>query len=627
MHSVTVARVVRFGPFSLDTQTEELRKGETRLRLHGQPVRLLIALLTRPGEVVTREELQETLWPGDTFVDFDHSINSAVRKLRSALDDSAETPRFIETLARKGYRFVAPVEWDAPAASPPPAQPFDGLPARPERTAPFPSRRWIMTSAAIVVLAMVGLLALRMRRTAPPAAEQPRGIRSIAVLPIANPDHETEYVSDGLTESLIDAISSPDLRVIGWTSVSRYKKPEIDPRAAGKELNAGAVVTGRLARGNNAYELDLEMVDVSDGAQLWSGRYNGTESNLDLLRRRAIADLTLRLGVTRADRREQRASPAYDDYLHGRYLWNKRHSRDSLMRSIDYFERAIDLDPKFAPAYAGLCQAWGVLHGYRWMPGQERETQEKATAAGEKAIALDDTLAEAHTCLGGGKENSWQWDFAGAEQEFRRAITLNPNYATAHQWYAHLLETLGRHEEARREVDIAWQLDPFSSAIAGAVCWQRFNQRRYDEAIEFVKRAGESNPTLYQSNCLASAYMITGQFEEGVEILAKWNEKDGRKLIAAMESGGPPALFKTMLELSLEDTASRGYLRAGMYTAVGDADGAFAELEKAFEQRETNLAMFYEDPRLDPIRKDPRFDALARKIGLPQVRQPLAISH
>jgi TolB-like protein/DNA-binding winged helix-turn-helix (wHTH) protein/tetratricopeptide (TPR) repeat protein len=598
--SVQETRSARFGAFELDMKTGELRKNGVRVRLQEQPQRLLATLLTHAGELVTREELRNLLWPADTFVDFDHSLNTAVRKLRAALDDSAETPRFIETMARRGYRFIAPVEWASAAV------PRSGV------------RRPLLWLAAAALILGASLTAWSLKRT--PEAVAHRDINSIAVLPFSNSDKETEYISDGLAESLIDEISSPDLRVIAWTSSLRFKDKPVDPRAAGKELSVSAVVTGRLSRDGADHRLHAELIDVRDGAQLWSGQYRGSTSGLGVMQRRVAADISLRLGVTRADRKHVlRDSPAYESYLRGRYLWNKRTGRDVVLRSIEYFDRAIELDPDFAPAFAGLCQAWGVIHGNRWMPGQEKETQEKATAAGERALQLDQTLAEAHTCLGGGRMNSRYWDFAGAERDFRRAIALNPNYATAHQWYSTYLTTIGDHDGARREIDLAWQLDPFSPAVNRVACFQRFAHRRYDEAIDFSRRAADIDPSFASPQCLVSSQLAAGRLEEAIAEMRFLDQKSRDELADALRGGGSRLFWRALSDRSIRSRAPF-YFVAAAQAVAGDHDQAFASLDAAYEHRESGLAYFYEDPRFDPLRSDPRFDQLARRIGLPQAR-------
>src|SRR5687768_14160006 len=446
----------RFGVFELDLAAGELHRDGIKVKLQEQPFRLLALLLERAGEMVTREELRERLWPAE-FVDFDQGLNTAVRKLRAALDDAADNPLFIETVARRGYRFIAPVSWTSAAetrtASPQPSQ------------VSVRRSRWILP-LIIAMLIGAGVYVFQ-RRTAGTAAKR---VRAVAVLPFVNSEQQNEHVSDGLTEVLIDSLARiPDLRVTARTTVFRYKTTPIDPRRAGKDLGVDAIVTGDVRRDGEGYAVRVELVDTRDGSQLWGERYHASAADLPQVHARISEDLSLRLreGSARGPRRVYTANAeAYDLYLKGLYLWNTR-DMARLRESAAYFRRATELDPKFAAAYGSLSSAYGVLIGHGLVSPDEGVL--KVIANANKALELDPSNSEALATLATTKFRSL-WDFRGAEQDYLRAIASNPSYPTSHQWYADYLRSMGRPEDARREIDTAHRLDPFSVPINRLMC-------------------------------------------------------------------------------------------------------------------------------------------------------------
>lgn len=599
-------RRVAFGLFELDRQSGELRKGGAKVRLQEQPLRLLSVLLERPGEIFTREDLRQRLWPADTFVDFDHSLNTAVRKLRAALDDSAETPRFIETVARRGYRFIAPVGV-APASSRPPE-------SGPEAGAT--RRRWIIVASVIVVIAAIALLyALR---------RQPR-IDAIAVLPLVA-DARESYVAEGLTQSLINDLSQlASVRVMAWTTVSRYAARDANPRRVGSELDVAAVVNGTLKRNGDRVRVAVELIDTKDGAQMWGRSYERGAAELSVLQREIAADIARRIsGKPVAQRGSQTSSAeAYDRYLKGLYLLHRR-SRAELEKAVEQFEAAITLDPGFALAYAGLAQAYGLQSGNRYVPPSQGTLRGKAAA--EKALSLDDTVAEAWASLAAGKSNYF-WDFEGAERDFRRALELNPGYADAHQWYATHLWNVGRHDEARAEMALALKLDPLSRATSGAYASQLYFDRRYDDATAFVRQRAELDPNLAHGTIFVRCYLAQGKFDEAARA-ARTFYRDAvaspqlrAELDAALERGGGRAFFEAWLAQYPRNARQRyvaPMLVATLHAALGHREETFVWLERAYQDR--SIIDFYEDPVFDSVRSDPRFTALAKRIGLPQVK-------
>jgi TolB-like protein/DNA-binding winged helix-turn-helix (wHTH) protein len=606
--------VARFGVFELDLRTAELRRNGIKVKLQEQPFRLLAFLLERAGDVVTREELRERLWPSE-FVDFDHSLNTAVRKLREALDDSAENPRFIETLARRGYRFIAPVSWGASIPS-----------------TKAPSTRATLLGITLIVLMIGAGIAyfVTRRHEAPPA----RAIDAIAVLPFTNDDPQSQHLSDGLTEILIDSLSRlPDLRVMARTTVFGYKGKTIDPRDAGRALNVNAVVVGHMRRVGDRYAIHVELIDVRDGTQLWGDQFEATAGNQFGVQSQISQELSdqVRQGVDR-DRRRVAAHryttdpQAYELYLKGLYAWNKR-DKDDLHRALDYFSQAIARDPNFAAAYAGRGQTYGVMVGYGTMPVAVGVP--KILADAQKALQLDPNNAEALVSLATTKYRS-VWDFAGADRDYRRALALNPNYATGHQWYADLLRSMGRWDEARREQQLSYKLDPLSPAINAMMCYAFYYQRRYQEAIAFSRRASELDPTFAAPSCVANSLLAMGDIagalgaikkatgplrecdELAEETLRRSDKRDFFRKAAAVMMQKQSANVETPVAI------------ASMFARDGDKDQAFAWLEKAYQRRVSRLTDVNVDPAFEPLYSDPRFDDLLRRIGLPRVPRPVA---
>jgi len=425
--------------------------------------------------------------------------------------------------------------------------------------------------------------------------QPPLAIRSIAVLPFANAEKGTEYLSDGLAEGLIEDLSqSPHLRVKSRTASFRFKGKPAEPRAIGKDLNVAALVTGNLQRDH----LYLELIDSRDGAQLWSKDYPVHLATLGALSRQLAADLSFRLGATMADEAAsaRKMSPAYDLYLRGRFLLDRR-GCNNMLRVRTYFERATQLDPNFALAWAGLGSAYGLYVGNGCMPGSEAMLMEKEMAS--RAAS----------------ETTYFWGFAAAERDFRRAIELNPSYAPAHEWYGAHLMRLSRFVESTREVNLAYQLEPFSAPVTSYVCWNLLVQGQYDEAIAFSQRTGEIDWRLVNLSCLASSQLMKGQYEEAITTIRRSSPANADQLADAFRRGGREGYWKKRLELQRNSPVGQ----AVAYAALGDHDRAFAALDAAFHAHSFGMADFYTNPFLDNLRSDPRFDELARKIGLPQV--------
>lgn len=592
----------RFGAFELDPRSGELRRDGQRLPLQDQPFRLLSILLERPGDVVTREELRERLWPSE-FVDFEHGLNTAVRKLRAALGDSADEPRFIETLARRGYRFIAPVT-------------FHDQESKTEAA----SRRRIVLPLAIAALLVAALaVALALRRATPDQAT----IEAIAVLPFTYNDAQSEHIGDGLTEVLIDTLSRlPDLRVMASTTVFRYKDRPPDPKKVGDELDVGAVVVGDIRQQDEQYRIRVELINVRDGSRLWGDQFVVPVSELPAAQSRISDALTQRLRHgRRGPGAYTRNAEAYDLYLKGVHAWNQR-TKENVGESVDYFTRAVDLDPTFAAAYAGLAHAWGVMVGNGLVAPEEGTP--KIMAAARRALELDPASAEAYTSIGTTKYRNL-WDFAGAEQDYRRAIALNPNYATAHQWYADYLRSMGRFEEGRRETELAYRLDPLSRPIHGAKCWSFIHERRYRDAIAFTRGAAELDERYLSVPCLMTAYAGLGDYDAIVALLQSEGGDDSLGLAEAYRRAGVRGLYEQRLKLLLGHSRPEHRFPveiAETHAMLGNGDEAFRWLETAYGHRVSRLTSFHLQPGFDRLRDDPRFDDLVKRIGLPRFDPP-----
>jgi TolB-like protein/DNA-binding winged helix-turn-helix (wHTH) protein len=452
--------VLRFGVFEVNLLDRELRKHGTHVRLRGQPFCILSMLLERPGETITRDEMRQRLWPADTFVDFEHSLNTAIKKLRAALGDSPENSRYIETVPRVGYRFIAPIEELSPLqkvssvalpaaeTSPSPKEPR--LEPQAHAMAEMPSRRMrLFIACGLALLAVVAAATFAWWRFHSRSGLT-EGRVSLAVLPFANltGDAGQEYFSDGLTEEMIAQLghANPErLRVIARTSVMRFKGSSETLPQIGAELGVQYVLEGSVRRDSGRIRVTAKLVRVEDQTPVWSREYDRELAGLLTLQHEVAQEIADEMQVTLSGETSTAAAPrssaspnsyeAYDLYLQGRYFWNKR-TKEGFQQAADYFQQAIARDPNYAPAYAGLADTYGLMS--TWYQGPQEELMGKARAAALQALQLDDTLAEAHTSLALIAE-SYDYDWPTAEREFKRAIQLDPGYATAHQWYAEFL--------------------------------------------------------------------------------------------------------------------------------------------------------------------------------------------
>jgi TolB-like protein/DNA-binding winged helix-turn-helix (wHTH) protein/tetratricopeptide (TPR) repeat protein len=666
--SATSATKVRFAVFEFDLRTRELLKYGHRIRLQNQPGRLLALLLCRPGELVTQDEIRRELWPDDIFVDYEHGLHRSINKIREALADSAAQPRFIETRARAGYRFSAPVEFivepliqtaatngrtdigTKPGAIPTDEEVVASSPVvitELHRTQP----RSLLTKRAAVMAAVVGVAALGLALrgvhiSAPLTAREltHRGLDlplstaavSIAVLPFTNVsgDVNSDYLSDGITESLIASLTHvPELKVKSRNSVFRYKGKDVDVQKVGNELGVSALVSGRLTAHGDNVEVSAELTEVRDNTEIWGQHYSGKSTDIISLQQQIVGDLVGKLRSKLSTSEKQQVTKlgtqnpeAYELYLKGRYSWNKRTS-PALETAISYFNQAIDKDPGYALAYSGLADAYGVLAQYGGTPS---ENFLKSNAAARKALELDATLAHPHAVLGT-SETAYDWDSAGGEAEYKKALELDPNDAMARAWYASDIGMIGgREQEALAEVNRAHQLDPLSPIISTAVGNVHILARQYDEAIAVDKKLANENPTFARAHfCLAQAYWGKRMYPQVIEEWKAYGLLSGNRgdsdFASALEQGFRSAGWKGALTKGIETRQAQrktgyqsAFMIAELYADLGDKDQAFRWLNTAYQERDWLLVHLRANFRLDPLRSDPRFAELVRKVGLPQ---------
>ncbi|HLM83446.1 MAG TPA: tetratricopeptide repeat protein [Terriglobales bacterium] len=650
MEPLRPTSVVRFGTYEVSLQSGEVRKAGLRIKVQQQPMKLLEILLERPGEVVTREELRSRVWPNESFGDFDQALNIAIGKLRGALGDSAENPRFIETLPKRGYRFIAVLSVvDADARAKRPGSADGDLPGSerksPERNAESghrvqdagltvaPKRRLWPTRRVIVALALVlslPILAVWLFRS---RSRAPTGIRSLAVLPLDNlsGDASQNYFADGMTDELItDLAQISALRVISRTSVMAYKGARKSLPEIARELNVDAVVEGTVLRSGDQVRITAQLIEAPADKHLWAASYESDLRDTLTLQKKvasAIAD-QIRINLTP---REQAAlknvkvvnPEAYESYLKGRYFWNKR-TADGLKVALAYFNQAIEEDPKYAPAYSGLADTYALLGDWQYAVMTPKEAFPKAKAAAIKALELDSALGEAHNSLAFVLDG-FDWDLDAGGKEFRRAIELNPGYATAHHWYAWHLSLLGRYDEAIAEMRKAENLDPLSLIINADLAELLVLAHSYDESIRQSRKTIEMDPNFALAhNQLAQAYLQKHMYDEAVAELQKAVQLSGdsptciANLARAYVASGKGSEAVKLLS-DLKKRSNPGYSNASeiamIYASLGDTDQAMNWLEKGYEERFNPGVLLR--PGFDPLRSDSRFQSLEHRIGLP----------
>jgi TolB-like protein/Tfp pilus assembly protein PilF len=564
---------VRFDAFEVDLQAGELRKQAQKVRLQEQPFQILEMLLEYSGKVVSREELQKRIWPADTFVDFEQGLYNAIKKLREALGDTAETPRYIETLPRKGYRFVGSIETSAPR------------------------------------------------------------IESLAVLPLENlsGDPEQEYFADGMTEALITSLAKIGaLHVISRTSAMRYKKTDKSLPQIARELNVDAVVEGTVQRIGRRLRISAQLVQAFTDMHLWAECYERDLRNVLALQSevaQAIAE-EVQAKLTPQERAHiAQVHPvdpeAYEAYLKGRYHWN-RHSAEGFGKAVQYFQEAIAKDPTYAAAYTGLADCFSILGMWGLVPPDEGCGKAKALAL--QALEMDSSLAEAHVSLAWA--TMWyDYDFLAAEREFERSIELNPRDATAHHFFGFFLALMGRYEEAYTELKRAIRLDPHSGVIHCSLGFVYSSARRYDQAIQQLEKALDLDRDMAGAHgVLGYTYLFKSLHEPAIAALRKGVElsQGASVFLASLGEAYAAAGYRDEAQKTVDHLTQLSKQRyvmpypvARIYTALGKKDEALRLLETGYRERAALMVFLKIDPPLDALRSEPRFQDLLRRMNFP----------
>ena len=627
-----IASRARFGEFEVDLSTGELWCGGKRQTLAPQQFQVLRLLLENRGRLVTREDLVNYLWPAGTFVDYEQGLKKAVKRLREALRDDADNPRFIETLPRRGYRFIGIIKSEPDKVNSTASPQTEELQlAKSSRTS---SRlRRILSPAVVAVVLSLGIALgwwVRRRAIGHDDAHSPI-IRSLAVLPLENlsSDVSQEYFVDGMTDELItDLAMLSHARVISRTSVMQYRGTHKTVPLIARELNIDAIIEGSVMRSGDRVRIRVQLLDAHEDRHLWAGAYDCDLK--DILQAQASAareiasELKLQLSPQESLARKAAVLPeAHKLYLKGRFFWNKR-DEASLNKAIGYFRQAIAEDPSYAEAYAGIADSYIILFGYATV--LPKGALESAKAAAEKALYLDDSLAEAHASLAILMPYfGWNWD--ESKRQYQRAIALNPNYATAHHWYGDTyLAEMGSLTEAVEEIRKAQQLDPLSPIIASDLGKNLILARRYGEAVIELHRALELDQHFGPAHFwLYYAYIETANFADARDELDKTEAFIGHprylveRTFLLARSGNPLEARKLLTQvLRISENV---YVHPGamtyVYCALGDKDNAFRWLEKAYAENNSFVSSVKIFPALDPLRTDPRYNEFVRRVGLP----------
>lgn len=627
----TSPKLVQFGAFELDLNRGELRKQGAKVRLQKQPLKVLQLLLDNPGEIISREQLRSHVWPADTFVEFDQSLYSAMARLRDVLGDTSESPRFVETVAGRGYRFIAPVSEPAfPAISPngdirAKTEPGRRVP----RLAAFPRiGTSLLAGSAGGALLLAVALAFNLLGARSWFYSRSHPIRSIAVLPLENlsGDPGQEYFADGMTDELITELAQTgDLRVISRTSAMSYKSTKKDLPQIARELNVDAVLEGSVARSGDRVRITAQLIQAPGDRHIWAHSYERDLRDVLALQTAIAHDI---VGEVRANLRSTAAArqvnpESYEAYLRGRHDLDNATSEADLESSISNFQLAIAKDPQSGLAYSGLAVTYAALADFYRAP---KEVMPKAEEAATRALHLDETLSEAHDALGW-VEFAYEWNWPLAEQHLKRALELNPYNAQAHDHYAYFLSALRGRDEAFAENQLARELDPFSLTILADSSFYFYMGRQYDRAIEQGQKALQLDPNCYTCRTyVALSEVQKGQFREATEEIepVKFPEAapiDVATNVSILALAGETTRATSeqkSLQLQMTQRYVCPYEVATGYTALGKKDDAFKWLQKSYEAHSICVIWLNSEPRFDPLRSDPRFAALVRQVGLPE---------
>lgn len=628
------SRVIRVGKFELKPRTGELSGGAKPVQLTIQPLQVLLVLLEHPGELVTREELIRRVWSSDTFVDFDHGLNKAVNRLREALGDSAEKPKYIETLPRRGYRLLAQVEAaeEAEIVTPPVPEVAEMLAVgakssleevhgtatrQAEAEVPASSRRYVWvalgaTAAIALLVISTGRIGNFLNHAKPVKPE----IESLAVLPLENlsGDPEQSYFADGMTDALITEVAKIGAtRVISRTSVMRYKGTRQPVQQVARELNVDAIVEGTVQQAGKRIRITAQLIQASTDMHLWAESFERDASEVLTLQQDVATQIARRVGsvVNEAAPHGTVNPEAYGEYLKGRYYFSQ-YTADGWQKAIEHFSRSIEFDPNFAPAHAGLAQSYLVASGWNMFPPDEalRHGQDEA----RKALTLDGSLASSHLAMG--VVYDLLYDRNKAEKEFARGLELNPNDSLAWQQHGNHLLSEGKFQEAISEQEHALQLDPLSPMIKANLARAFYYSRQYDQAIAEAQSCLKLEPNYPVAlRWLERAYRKKGMLAEGYAALLAGSKPEER---VEMERVYRASGYRGVLHLQAERYVQNGSLveAARMYAQSSDPTKAMELLEENARRGWPGLSRLKIDPDFDPLRENVRFQQLMRGAGL-----------
>jgi TolB-like protein/DNA-binding winged helix-turn-helix (wHTH) protein/Tfp pilus assembly protein PilF len=614
----TSRRVARFGPFEADLSTGELRRDGRAIPLQEKPFHLLAKLLERPGELVTREELQSRLWGDETFVDFDNNLNAAVKKLRDALGDSANRPAYVETLPRRGYRFVAPVETTEAGAEA-------------SATAEPAGARRGSRNLALVALLVLAAVAAWVIFGGPTGTVATSGRVLLAVLPFDNLGGEADaYFADGLTEEMITHLGRLQPRrlgVIARLSAMTYRGTDKPLEEIARELNVDYVLQGGVRRSDGRVRITAQLVQASDRSLLWAETYDFEPDEIfeiqSSVAERVARSLAIELlpddrGVlVRAGTTSTRA---YEAFLQGRHQWHT-FTYDGYTRAVGYFEQALAADPSYALAHAGIADAYNLLAFTGRM--NHAEAFARAASAASAALALDPELSEAHNALAFALLYD-DWDFEGAQQSFERAVSIDPCCAMAYHWYAGVLAALERHDEAIAAMERSLELDPVSLSVISDLGWYYLFADRWDEGVVVCRRTLEMSPGYgWARSCLEMGYVRLGRFDDARTLILESGglDADDRATLEAAEAAvAVQSAYRLRLRATLEAAPNEDALyplnMAKLHALLDERDEAFRWLERSLAERDPWMVFLAVDPTFDTLHDDPRFAEMARRIGL-----------
>lgn len=635
----------KFGEFELDSGRFELRRDGQALKVERIPLELLILLAEKQGDVVSRQEIIDRLWGKDVFVDTEHGINTAIRKIRQTLRDDPDRPRFVQTVTGKGYRFVG----RSPSAvltdtlvpdslkldvSPPPASTTLSFPGHDSKP-PF----WkspvvpVVTAVLIIAAVAVAIFFYRPGRISRPTAPGP-GHVMLAVLPFENliGDPSQEYLTDGLTEEMISqlgALSPEQLGVISRTTSMVYKHTTKDARQIGNEIGVEYILEGSVRRDGDQVRITVQLIRAHDQVHIWAQSYDRQIGGSIALQKevaQAIAEqIEVKLSPEYAKRPVQ-SSPdqaANEAYLRGRFFYNQ-FTAEGYRQAINYFQQAIDRNPNFAEAYSGISDCYHFLIVTDTIAPSEGVP--RIVASAQRAVTLGDSLAESHNSMGGAMIQQYQW--AAAEKELQRALALNPSYSSLHRIYAALLVTELRHKEALDQINEAMRTDPLSLPNNAEVVRTLYYARDYDGALLQAQKAMQFNPNYYRTHFwMARVYAQKHMYREAIaedEIVLKANPDSNMALTEmaySLAASGREAEARQILRKLEQRAASSfvpAYNLAVIHLALRENSGALKWLERSYDEGDWALMVLAGEPRLDPLRNSPRFQELVRKVGLPR---------